>query len=183
MLIVAPWPQVWAAAVDRECERRVGDQLQPAIVALRDMLVRINAIRAQAKHTVLRTLPAAVIRCDVPTADWLREQDASIRRLARCDAIDYGPDVARPAPAFSRVLTGIEVYVPVEGLADVEVEKKRLDKERTDLTGHLKRVQGKLSNASFVDNAPADVVQRERARAAELEEKLAAIERNLAELG
>jgi valyl-tRNA synthetase len=183
MLIVAPWPRGWAAAVDQECERRVGDQLQPVIVALRDMLVRINAIRAQAKQTVLRTLPAAVIRCEPVTADWLRQQDASIRRLARCDALEYGPDVARPAPAFSKVLTGIEVYVPVAGLADVELERKRLDKERTDLAGHLKRLDGKLSNAGFVANAPADVVEGERARQAELRDKLAAIERNLSELG
>jgi len=81
------------------------------------------------------------------------------------------------------VLTGVEVYVPLHGLMDLDVERKRLMKERDELREHIERLSGKLANEGFVSKAPAAVVEQERARLAEMNARLASIERNLASVG
>ncbi len=114
-----------------------------------------------------------------------------IQRLGQCEALQIGPDVTKPPESASKVLPGgtgfqpvnIEVYVPLTGLANLEIERRRLTKDRDELAGHVKRLQAKLANENFVSKAPATVVERERARLAELKERLAAIEQNLAEVG
>ena len=57
------------------------------------------------------------------------------------------------------------------------------EKEIAQHEGWLKGIAGKLSNAGFVANAPADVVERERSRQGDLEEKLGRLRDNRAELG
>jgi len=82
------------------------------------------------------------------------------------------------APMSATALVGdMQVLVPMAGLIDKAAELARLDKEIQRLEGEVKRVGGKLSNAGFVDKAPADVIDKERAKLAEAEQALA----NLAE--
>jgi valyl-tRNA synthetase len=181
-LIVMPWPQVRAEALDNDAEQAVGATLQPAIRALREIRTSLNAVRAQSKQPVLKSLPRALIRTDARRAALLGANEGLIRRLGRCDALSAGPDLARPAGALSKVLPGIEVYVPAAELADLSLERQRLSKERTDLGAHAERLRAKLADESFVGKAPAAVVERERARLAELDSRLATIDRNLSDL-
>jgi valyl-tRNA synthetase len=74
-------------------------------------------------------------------------------------------------------------YLPFGDNVDVEAEKAKLTKELDYVRGFLKSVQGKLSNARFVSNAPEQVVDLERKKLADAEAKIAAIEAKLAELG
>jgi len=63
--------------------------------------------------------------------------------------------------------------VPMAGLIDKDAELARLDKEIGRLEGEVKRVGGKLSNEGFVAKAPAEVLEKERAKLAEAEQALA----------
>ena len=80
------------------------------------------------------------------------------------------------------MLTGVEVYVPLAGLMDLAAERRRLQKERDELHGHIERLIGKLANEGFLAKAPAAVVEQERTRLAEMQERLGLIDRNLAEI-
>ncbi|MCC6361408.1 MAG: hypothetical protein IT450_21970 [Phycisphaerales bacterium] len=157
--------------------------MQEVIRALREIRTSLNAIRSQAKQPALRTLPAAVVRCDAATAALLDRGSAAIHRLGQVDAATFSADAAKPPQSLSKILTGIEVYVPIAGLADLDIERKRLTKERDELAGHLTRLEGKLANEGFVAKAKPEVVEAERARLEELKAKQGAIERNLADLG
>ena len=66
----------------------------------------------------------------------------------------------------------MQLLVPMKGLIDVEAECARLDKQRGKLEADLARTRGKLGNAKFVNNAPAEVVSQEREREAEFEKQL-----------
>jgi len=79
-------------------------------------------------------------------------------------------------------VTGAELYLPLEGLIDIEEELARLTKELGKWQGEVKRVQGKLSNERFTAKAPESVVEEERAKEADYLEKYAAVERRIAEL-
>lgn len=174
----------WLAevAAQTDAEREV-DSVLSVIRALREIRTSLNAIRSQAKQPALRTLPSAVVCCDAATAALLERGSAAIHRLGQVDAATFSADAAKPAQSLSKILTGIEVYVPIAGLADLDIERKRLTKERDELAAHLTRLEGKLSNEGFVAKAKPEVVEAERARLEELRAKRATIERNLAELG
>jgi len=182
-LIVAKWPDAsaWRREADVEGDMRT---LQSIIRALRDIRTNVNKLRSASKEKAVRTLPAAAIKIDAKTAKMLRERAAMVQRLGQCDAFDAGPDVTRPPKSMSTVLDGgVEVYVPVGDLADLTIETKRLKKERDELAGHLKRLEGKLNNEGFLKKAPPDVVAGENARLLELKEKLTAVMRNIEAVG
>jgi valyl-tRNA synthetase len=76
----------------------------------------------------------------------------------------------------------MEVYLPLEGLIDLDAERRRLEKKRGQLAGALGGLDKKLGNENFVSRAPAEVVAQERERRERLAADLAALERNLAAL-
>ena len=87
------------------------------------------------------------------------------------------------APLSATALVGqMEVLVPMAGLIDKDAELARLTKELAKLNGEIKRFNGKLSNAKFVDNAPAEVVDKERAKLAEAEAAAATLQQQVTKI-
>ena len=78
---------------------------------------------------------------------------------------------------------GIEGFITLDGLIDVEAERPRIEKKLASIKQGIAASSGKLANANFRDRAPAAVVQQEEERLAELEAELVEQERLLAELG
>jgi valyl-tRNA synthetase len=107
-----------------------------------------------------------------PAAAWLTEEIDVLALLA--GAAEIRLDSAYEAPRGTPVaITELgEIFLPLEGLIDVEAEKQRLTKEIEKLSKEVSKCEAKLSNASFVDRAPAEVVEQEKARLAEWRGKL-----------
>jgi len=181
VLMVAAWPDAAAYAREEAVEREL-DVLQTAIRGLRDIRARINVIRAASKESALRSLPHGVIRADAETSLRLKERAGVIQRLGQCEELEIGPRASKPPQAAGAVFPGLEVYVPLSGLADLELERKRLRKQRDELTGLVERLEHKLADGNFTEKAPADVVARERDRLGEMKGRLETIARHLAEL-
>ena len=93
-----------------------------------------------------------------------------------------GVDVKKPPTSASAVISGAEIFLPLAGLIDIEVEKKRLQKNLDELSGQLDKVSRKLANADFLANAPADVIERERAKKADYQERIERLNRNLEQI-
>ena len=72
-----------------------------------------------------------------------------------------------PAASGSAVVGAVEVFVPLEGIIDLEVERGRLEKEVAKFEKLVKSMDGKLANEKFIANAPEDVVKKERERLVE----------------
>ena len=81
------------------------------------------------------------------------------------------------APIAAIALVGsLEVLVPMAGLIDPVAELERLAKRRARAESELRPIQGKLGNAAFRANAPAEVVAKDEARAAELRAEMAQLD-------
>jgi valyl-tRNA synthetase len=83
---------------------------------------------------------------------------------------------------MSAVVSGEEVFLPLEGLFNVEEEIKRLEKELEKWNKEVERVQKKLANEGFIKKAPKEVVEEERAKEKDYLEKQQAVLKRLQEL-
>ncbi len=75
-----------------------------------------------------------------------------------------------------------EIYIPLKGLIDLDVERQRIEKEINRLEGSLKGIEKKLSNEKFVNNAPADVVEKEKTKLRDWTGNLDKLKKVLADL-
>ncbi|MBI4674839.1 MAG: class I tRNA ligase family protein, partial [Chloroflexi bacterium] len=124
---------------------------------------------------------AAIIAAGEHTASF-ESQRAVLASLARLDAarLQIVAQVdAKPEQAFSTILdSGIQLYLPLAGMLDLEKEKKRLSTELDKARADTERLQAKL-NGDFATKAPADVVQRERDRLNATRERIAKLQEQL----
>ena len=105
-----------------------------------------------------------------------------LARLANVAQISWLEDDAAAPPHALNLIGELKVMVPLAGLIDVGAETARLTKQLEQTRGDLERVDKKLGNESFVAKAPADVVDKERAKRADLEERVRTLEGQLEEL-
>ena len=87
-----------------------------------------------------------------------------------------------PKQAAKTFLPEAEVFVPLEGLIDVDAERRRLEKERDRVSRLIESARARLANGEFLEKAPAEVVQRERDKLEEHEQKLCKLEESLSTL-
>lgn len=80
-------------------------------------------------------------------------------------------EISAPEKSMSTVLSGLEMYLPLEGLLNIDEEIKRLEKEAEKYAKEVERVQKKLSNEGFMKKAPEKVIAEERAKEADYQEK------------
>jgi valyl-tRNA synthetase len=90
--------------------------------------------------------------------------------MAGAKATAWGPNVQAPATSANFIVSGGEVFVDLAEHIDVDAEIARQIKELARLEGALAAKQRQLSNANFVERAPADVIQKERDALAQLEQ-------------
>lgn len=94
---------------------------------------------------------------------------SKLGRTAGCRWLEAG----ETAPESAMALVGeMKLLIPMAGLIDKDAELARLDKEIQRLQKDLPRLEGKLSNPAFIDKAPEDVVNKERAKLEELRTSL-----------
>ncbi|MCG8377711.1 MAG: valine--tRNA ligase, partial [Chlorobiales bacterium] len=102
-----------------------------------------------------------------------------VRQMTDCSVEVSDGDMQRPPHSASSVVDGNELFMPLEGLISFDKEIARLEKEVDNVFSYVKRVEKKLANKGFVDNAPADVVESERRKLAEAKSNLGKLQANL----
>ncbi len=161
---VAPWPTVDESAIDPEIEARFA-YFQEALRCVREARARQNVPP--------KTEVAFVVKCSTEIADLLAPMKEYIRAMTNSVATELGPNVEPPVLSSNATSAAMEVYVDVADLIDLptEIAKKQKDVEKLD--GFIKSKEAKLSG-SFVEKAPPQVVEKERASLEELKAQRAA---------
>ncbi|SKA90893.1 valine--tRNA ligase [Sporosarcina newyorkensis] len=173
-ITVSKWPEVDTALSD--ASRATHMKL------LMDIIHAVRNIRSEVNTPMSRKVDLYISAKDEATVAVLEDNRAYIERFCNPETLTIGVGVNVPGKTMSAVVTGAELYLPLEGLIDIDEELARLTKELGKWEGEVKRVQGKLSNERFTAKAPAAVVEEERAKEQDYLEKRAAVERRIAEL-
>lgn len=110
----------------------------------------------------------------------LEEKREPITRLARLETLDLATEKSGAMEKVSESLSsylesGIEIYIPVKGLIDVEAEKKKLEKELAELEQFIHGLESKLKNEQFLKKAPKELVAQEKEKFEEVKERLSKI--------
>jgi valyl-tRNA synthetase len=172
-VMIAPWPVAEPERIDAGIEAQFA-VFQEVLRGLREVRSRQNI----SPKTAIRF----AVRCPEETAGLMRPMERYFESMAGARASGWGPGAAVPATHAHLALKSVELYVDLEGLIDVAAETLRLKKECDRVRGAIAAKEKKLANASFVERAPADVVEKERSGLADLRAQLGVLERSLAEL-
>jgi valyl-tRNA synthetase len=169
-----PWPASEGKHIDNELEESL-KQIQEVVTAVRSVRAELNVPPGKKSDLYVRVNEESFGRL-------LEDHIQYFRSLVRVENLHCGVDVKKPALSASAVISGAEIFVPLEGLIDIEVEKARLQKDLDNLKTQLVKVSKKLANPDFLANAPADVIEREKLKKRDYEERIERINRNLEQI-
>ena len=174
-LIQRPWPK----ADDIEADHAAMGEIE----WFKNVLSGIRKIRSEMNISPGKTIPLLFADGDASDHARVAKFAAQISFLARTEAprwIEAGAD--EPASAAA-VVGALRVMIPLAGLIDLAAEKARLAKEIGRIEIEIRKCEGKLGNANFVANAPAEVVAQERQRIIDWNTTLGALREQAQKLG
>ncbi len=152
-IMIAPWPV--ARKEDRDA------QIEALFARFQEVLRGVRDIRAR-QNVPPRTTVRFSIRTDAELAEALRPMAPYFVSMAGAELTEIGPQTTAPPLCAGIALPAMEVFVNLAGVIDVEAECARKRKELADLEKFIAAKRNKLQNQSFIERAPAEVVQKER---------------------
>ena len=157
-IMLDAWPvkgQVWPEALEDM------QQLMSVIRNLRNIRAEFNVAPGTPINTII------LVRDQGKMALFENNQEY-MQRLAQVKKIEVVNNLdTKPAQAVSALTAWTEIYVPLEGIIDIEREIVRLEKELKATEADLQRAESKLGNANFLAKAPQEVIAKENAKAEE----------------
>jgi len=158
-------------------ESLISPEAEEEMLFVQELITAIRNIRGE-----MNIAPSKNISVHIQGGSLSEHQAVYIKKLGRVDELLADPDLQKPHGAASAVVRGNNIYIPLEGLIDLSIERSRLEKEIVRVEGSLNGVNKKLQNEKFVNNAPAEIIEKERQKLADWEEKLSKLKVMLADL-
>ena len=152
-LIVTNWPMI--------DKRWINKSLEDEMKILKNLISSVRTIRSQMNVPPNR-LCSMVVQCNNQQKSILNSHSLIIKSLAKIDNINMTQNAKKPAQAATAIVDNMEIFIPLHGIIDLDLEKSRLQKRINELNMHLVTVNNKLENKDFLKRAPEDVVLREK---------------------
>lgn len=174
-IMTALWPQYNYEYMDTTAEEQM-TTIMDSIKAVRNMRAEVNVPPGKKSEVILQIASPAM-------QGVIKQYEQYFKSLASAESViilEIGAE--KPKNAMTAVVSGLEIYLPLKGLIDVEKETARLTKEYEALEKEGSRIAGKLSNPGFIAKAPPEVILKDREKEKECRDKQAAIKARLAYL-
>jgi valyl-tRNA synthetase len=170
---VQAYPQPDPQWIDGEAEKQM-EMLMGVVRAIRNLRTELNCPPGKEVRAIFCGVAADL--------EFLRGQEPYLRSLARVGAVEFRSSGDAPKGAATAVVGAIEIYLPLDDLINLDEESARLAKEVAKMQDEIARVQKKLGNNDFVAKAKEEVIQKERDKAAQFDEKLRTLRSSLAKI-
>ncbi len=164
LLVLASWPK-HDGLDDPAAETEIGWVI--------DIVTAIRSVRAEMNVPPGTLLPLVLVGALAETRARALRWDEFLKRLARLSGTSFAD--AAPAGAVQIVVRGEVAALPLAGVIDIVAERARLEKDIQKVDADIKRADGKLGNADFLARAKEEVVEGEREKRAEAEDRRAKI--------
>lgn len=147
-----------------------------------DLIRSVRTIRAEVNRPLSKKIDILVKAKSEQEKEFLINNRSFIERFCNPENLTIDTEIIVPDEVKTSVITGAEIFLPLAGLVDFDEEISRLEKELNKWTQEIKRVEGKLSNQKFVQNAPAKVVEEERNKEQEYHQRYSSVSDQLEKL-
>ncbi len=148
-IVIAEYPKV--------DENQIDERAEEEMEFVQDIINSIRNIRGE-----MNIPPSKKIKAFIKSSAVAQHQVDYIKKLAKVEDLNVDEKMQRPKGSASAVLKHCEIYIPLEGLIDLDVERARLQKEISRIQGSLARIEKKLANEKFINNAAPEIVEKER---------------------
>jgi valyl-tRNA synthetase len=173
-ITVAKWPEVNQELSD--------DQAAGEMRLLVDIIRSVRNIRAEVNTPMSKQIKLHIKAKDEAVLSQLEKNRSYLERFCNPSELVLATEITSPDKAMTSVVTGAELFLPLEGLINIDEEIKRLEKELDKLDKEVERVQKKLSNEGFVKKAPQKVIEEEQAKEKDYLEKRETVRERISEL-
>ncbi|MFC5466750.1 valine--tRNA ligase [Lederbergia graminis] len=167
-ITVAVWPTVNEQFNDENAVQEMK--------LLMDIIRSVRNIRAEVNTPMSKKITLLLKAKDGTVLAALEKNKPFIEKFCNPEELQIAPDIVSPDKAMTAVVTGVELFIPLADLINMEEEIARLNKELDKWTKEVERVQKKLANEKFISKAPEAVVAEERAKEKDYLEKKAIVE-------
>jgi valyl-tRNA synthetase len=159
-------------------ENRINLAAEKEMEFVQNIITSIRTIRGE-----MNIPPSKALNVFIKTSEVKAHQIEYIKKLARVENLIADPAIVKPKASVSAVIKDCEIFIPLEGLIDLDKERARLRKEIERTEGSLNTIIKKLSNEKFVQNASPEVVENERRKKQEWELNIEKLKEILINLG
>jgi valyl-tRNA synthetase len=173
-IMLARMPVVDDSIIDAAIEEEMSF-VQKVIESLRNIRGEMTIPPGKEISVVVRT-------ADQKRAQQIERYSGYLRQLARVSSLSSVLDGTPPPHAASSVVEGVEIFVPLEGLIDLDIERARLGKEVSRVTNLLESTRKKLGSDGFVQRAPEEVIRKEHEKMDRLTKDMEKLRKNLESL-
>jgi len=167
-IIKTPWPVHDKNKIDSDAEQTM-TVLQEVITSVRSIRSSMGVSPGKKADLVIR----------VKDGFLAKNYEYIIKFLGGINSIQSGENISKPPNSATAVVKGVELFIPLEGLIDINLEKERLEKRKHELTRHYESVQRTLKNKKFLEKAPQPVVENEKKKLEEMNLELEKLTSNL----
>ena len=168
-LIISPW--INGKVLKNE-------QVFDSMDLLQQIVTSIRAIRSQL-NIPPKKRAAVYIANSESFKEMILSFDEVIKMLAGVNLISFINNEERPSKSATAVIKNMELFIPLEGLIDIDLEINRLSKRIDKLKKHILVSEKKLSNKNFVANAPENIITHEKEKMIQLKLEKELLKKNL----
>jgi valyl-tRNA synthetase len=147
----------------------INEAIEQEIDWIKAIIQSIRTIRSEMGVTPSKAIPLVLRFATPEQQDLINRYKPTLMALSRLNSIEFIAEDATPPLSATGVVGGLEIMIPMAGMIDKAAELSRLQKEILKLEKDITQSNTKLNNPQFSDNAPADIIQKERDRLSQAE--------------
>jgi valyl-tRNA synthetase len=174
-IMITKWPVECRHFLSEKVEKEM-EFLQSLIGAIRNIRGEMNVPPGKLAEVIISGSNNGV------SLDLIKANRNYFSQLAKVDKLECSEHAVKPPKSASAVVSHFEIFLPLEGLIDFNVEKERLQKEITRLERQLESLNAKLQSNDFLNKAPEEVIGREKKKKTDFEASLAKLKTNFESL-
>jgi valyl-tRNA synthetase len=173
-IMITSWPHPQKVFISKKIDTQM-ELVIEVIQAIRNLRATWRIEHTRQIAVLIKTKKKSVLAT-------LKANAVYVNKLARVAGLEISDTIEKPKHSAVSVIEDIEIFLPLEGIIDIDKEKKRLEDKLAGLGAELGRIDGKLKNKGFISKAPKDVIEKARARKEFVSVEIATLEKNLSDL-